>query len=138
MFGSYASRASAYAKVGVETGVTAADPHKLILMLYDGAIMSIASAVSAMERKDIATKGQCASKAIDIIDNGLKASLDIGAGGELAERLAALYDYMTERLLYANLHNNGPAFNEIAGLLRGLREAWQGIAPEAHEAAKSA
>ncbi len=136
MFGSYsANRANAYAKVEVETGVTAADPHKLVLMLYDGAILSISTAAGAMQRGDIAVKGQSTSKAIEIITNGLKASLDAKAGGELAERLSALYDYMAERLLYANLHNNRAALDEVSGLLESLREAWQGIAPSAQKTA---
>ena len=135
MFGALQNRAAAYAQVGVETGVTTADPHKLILMLFDGAILSIATATSAMDRKDIPTKGQAISKAIEIIMNGLKASLDQDAGGELAARLAALYDYMSERLLYANLHNSRPALDEVSDLLHGLREAWEGIAPAARATA---
>lgn len=129
MFGSFANRASAYTQVGVETGVATASPHKLILMLFDGAILSIATAAAAMDGKDIPAKGQAVSKAIDIILNGLKASLDAKAGGELADRLAALYDYMGERLLHANLHNSRAALDEVSGLLHTLREAWEGIAP---------
>lgn len=131
MFGSLANRASAYTQVGVETGVTAADPHKLILMLFDGAILSIATATASMEAKDIPAKGAAISKAIEIILNGLKASLDENAGGELAGRLAALYDYMSDRLLYANLHNSRAALDEVGGLLHTLREAWEGISPAA-------
>lgn len=115
----------------VETGVATASPHKLILMLFDGAILSITSAAAAMEKKDIPTKGQAISKAIEIIINGLKASLDLEAGGELADRLSALYDYMSERLLYANLHNNRAALDEVTSLLQGLREAWEQISPTA-------
>lgn len=129
MFGSFSTRAAAYAQVGVETGVSAADPHKLILMLFDGALLSIGTASAAMENQDIPAKGQAISKAIEIIVNGLKASLDLDAGGELAARLSALYDYMSERLLYANLNNSRPALDEVHGLLETLREAWAGIAP---------
>lgn len=130
MFGASFGRASAYAKMAVETGVTSADPHQLVLMLYDGAIMSITSAAVAMENKQIAPKGEAVSKAIEIITNGLKVSLNMEQGGELAERLAALYDYMADRLLYANLHNNRQALDEVCGLLSGLREAWRGIAEQ--------
>lgn len=131
MFGtSYANRASAYAKIGTQTSVESATPHKLILMLYDGALLSIATASTAMRNKNIPVKGAAISKAIDIITNGLKVSLDLEAGGELAGRLDALYEYMTERLLYANLHNNEAALDEVAGLLAGLREAWEGIASQ--------
>jgi flagellar protein FliS len=135
MFGSTPNRAAAYAKVAVETGVTTADPHRLVLMLFDGAMLAVSTGAAAMERADIAAKGQSTSKAIEIITNGLKASLDIKAGGELAERLSALYDYMCERLVYANLHNNRAALDEVSSLLEGLREAWQGIAPSAQKTA---
>lgn len=131
MFGTtYGNRAKAYATVGVETGVSAADPHKLVTMLFDGAILTLSKAGALMAAGDIEAKGAALSKAIEIIDGGLKASLDQSAGGELAARLAALYDYMCERLLYANRHNSQPAIDEVAGLLQGLREAWIGIHPD--------
>jgi flagellar protein FliS len=107
----------------------------LILMLFDGALLQVRSAGIAMEKKDIPAKGQAVSKAIEIIINGLKVSLDMNAGGDLAERLAALYDYMSERLLYANLHNSQPALDEVAGLLATLREAWAEIASQVKTAA---
>ncbi|WP_288022321.1 flagellar export chaperone FliS [Thauera sp.] len=129
MFGTSFGRANAYARIGVETGVSSADPHKLILMLFDGAIMATTAAGVAMDNKQIALKGEKISKAIEIITNGLKVSLDMNAGGELADRLYALYDYMADRLLYANLHNNRAAVDEVIDLLSGLREAWRGIAP---------
>lgn len=127
MFGSFGNRANAYAQVGVETGVSTANPHKLILMLYDGALLQIRTAGIAMQSRDIPGKGTAISKAIEIIINGLKVSLDMEAGGELAERLSALYQYMSDRLLYANLHNNQPALDEVTGLLMTLREAWAEI-----------
>ncbi len=127
MFGGFGNRAAAYAKVGVETGVNTADPHKLILMLFDGALLQIRTAGIAIGNRDIPAKGTAISKAIEIIINGLKVSLDMNAGGELAQRLSALYDYMSERLLYANLHNSQPALDEVAGLLSTLREAWASI-----------
>lgn len=128
MFGAFPNRAAAYAKVGVETGVGSADPHKLIMMLYDGAMLQVRTAGVAMDNKDIPAKGQAISKAIEIIINGLKVSLDSNTGGELAGRLAALYDYMSDRLLYANRHNSQPALDEVSGLLTTLREAWASIA----------
>ncbi|PTD97383.1 flagellar export chaperone FliS [Pseudothauera lacus] len=135
---SFSNRAAAYARVEVETGVTTADPHKLILMLFDGALASIAVASAAMERKDIPAKGQAISRAIEIIANGLSASLDKEAGGELALRLEALYEYMTDRLLHANLHNSVPALNEVADLLRQLRSAWEEIGSQVGKASQAA
>ena len=84
MFGGFQqNRAAAYAKVSVETGVNTADPHKLILMLFDGALLQVRTAGIAMQSKDIPGKGMAVSKAIEIIINGLKVSLDMNAGGEL-------------------------------------------------------
>lgn len=128
MFSSGSSPAQAYSNIGVETGVMAANPHKLILMLFDGALLAIATATHALDEKQIATKGESVSKAIDIVTNGLKASLDFEAGGDLAPRLAALYDYICERLLFANLRNDKAAMEECASLLAELRGAWQEIA----------
>jgi flagellar protein FliS len=135
MFGGFGNRAAAYAKVGVETGVNTADPHKLILMLFDGALLQVRTAGIAIGSKDIPAKGTAISKAVEIIINGLKVSLDLSAGGELAQRLAALYDYMSDRLLYANLHNSQPALDEVAGLLATLREAWAEIRSQVQPAA---
>jgi flagellar protein FliS len=117
----------AYAQVGVETGVAAADPHKLILMLFDGTLAAIANARLALTRNEIAAKGAAISKAIAIIDGGLKASLDVRAGGDLAERLSALYDYMLQRLLVANLRNDPAVLDEVTRLLNELRGAWAQI-----------
>ncbi|GEC96975.1 flagellar protein FliS [Zoogloea ramigera] len=127
-FGIAARRgAAAYSSVGVETGVSTADPHKLILMLFEGALLQIGTAAIALENKDVPGKGMAISKAIEIILNGLKVSLDYEAGGELAQRLGALYDYMTQRLLYANLHNSRPAMDEVTQLLTDLKSAWEAI-----------
>lgn len=127
MFGMTNNRAASYTSVGMETGVSTADPHKLILMLFDGALLAITTAAVAMDANETPRKGQNISKAIDIITNGLKVSLDTDVGGELAQRLAALYDYMAERLVFANLHNSRPILDEVGQLLRELRDAWQQI-----------
>jgi|SRR5262245_18760474 len=121
--------AAAYAQVGVETGVAAASPHRLIEMLFDGAVLSITQAREAMAARDIARKGAAISRAIEIIESGLRASLDHQAGGELAGQLESLYDYMTAQLLAGNLQNRSEALDEVARLLGELRQAWSGIAP---------
>ncbi|MCE1186575.1 flagellar export chaperone FliS [Zoogloea sp.] len=128
--------AAAYNEVSVETGVSGADPHKLILMLFEGALLQVGSAAIAMENRDIPAKGTAISKAIEIITNGLKISLDFEAGGELAERLGALYDYMAQRLLYANLHNSRPALDEVTRLLTDLKDAWAAIGSATVEPAR--
>lgn len=116
--------AAAYAKVGIETNVSTANPHQLVMMLFDGALLAINSAAISMANGDLASKGVSITKAIEIITYGLKASLDGEAGGELAARLAALYDYMCQRLFFANMNNNEAGLNEVSGLLADLREAW--------------
>lgn len=118
---------NAYAHVGLETGVFAATPHKLVLMLFEGARLSLSSALVHMKNGRFAAKGESISKAIAIITSGLQASLDINAGGELAEQLNALYEYMGRRLLEANLHNKPEYIEEVAGLLNKLSEAWEAI-----------
>lgn len=117
----------AYAKIGVESGVTTADPHKLISMLYQGALLAIANAKNGILRKDIPAKGAAISKAISIIDEGLNASLDKKVGGELAQNLSSLYEYMGRRLLAANLNNDIAALDEVARLLNDLKGAWDSI-----------
>ncbi len=131
MFGTMNSGAAAYAKVNVETGVTAASPHKLITMLFDGATVSVATAINHLQTGDVAAKGQAISRAISIIDSGLRASLDKSAGGELAQNLDALYGYMGTRLLEANLKNRQDYLEEVQQLLKDLRDAWLAIEPKA-------
>lgn len=131
MFGSSQVRgANAYAKVGIETGVISASPHKLIVMLFDGAIVSISNAIQQMNNGDIAAKGHSISKAIAIIENGLRASLDKKTGGEIALSLDNLYEYMNNRLIFANIHNQTDTLMEVQTLLRDLKSSWEAIAPE--------
>lgn len=127
MFGSKQSGVNAYAKVGMETGVTSASPHKLIVMLFDGALVSVSSAIVHMKAGNIPAKGAAISKAIMIIDSGLRAALDKKAGGEIAEGLDALYEYMGSRLLQANLKNQVDILEEVQRLLGELRDAWNAI-----------
>ncbi|MDX9768702.1 MAG: flagellar export chaperone FliS [Ectothiorhodospiraceae bacterium] len=127
MFASLSNPRMAYNQVGVEARVASADPHQLILMLFDGALMSVSTANHQIDMGDTAGKGQSISRAIDIIGNGLKVSLDLEAGGELAQRLYALYDYMCARLLHANSQNDKAALDEVAHLLGELKGAWEDI-----------
>lgn len=129
MFGMMRNPASAYAQVSLESSVMTADPHGLILLLFEGANAAMSQALVHMEREDIAQRGTSISKAIDIISNGLKAGLDVKAGGELAERLYALYDYIVRRLLWANMKNDRAALEEAMNLLGEIHSAWAEIAP---------
>lgn len=119
----------AYAKVEVETGVATADPHELVLMLYEGAMTAIIGAERHMASGEVAAKGESISKAIMIIDDGLAASLDVAAGGAIAENLRALYAYMSQRLLAASVNNDPAPLQEVRKLLGELKGAWASIKP---------
>ncbi|WP_299261784.1 flagellar export chaperone FliS [uncultured Kushneria sp.] len=130
----YAQRgASTYASVGVETGVMSASPHQLIVMLFDGAMAAIFKAKWAMDHNDIAGRGMAISKAIDIIDGGLRASLDMTRGGELAERLSSLYEYMSRSLLRANVANDKTLVEHVESLLSDIAGAWKEIGSSAQQ-----
>ena len=118
---------SAYQRVGVETGVESADPHKLILMLFEGAQEAFARSKMHINHNEIAEKGRMLSKAIMIIDHGLKASLDMNVGGDLAIKLYSLYEYMANQLLIANAQNNIEKIDEVNKLLFELYDAWKQI-----------
>ncbi|MYM75810.1 flagellar export chaperone FliS [Duganella sp. FT109W] len=128
MFGSRQTGVNAYAKIGMETGVLAASPHKLIVMLFDGALTALNDAAAGIKNSDIPQKGKSLSKAIMIIDSGLRAALDKKAGGDIAESLDALYEYMSNRLLAANVNSDLGMVEEVQRLLIELRDAWNAIA----------
>lgn len=111
----------------LESVVRSADPHKLISMLYEGAILAIGNAKKAITDNDVSAKGAAISKAIAIINEGLNASLDKKVGGELAKNLESLYEYMSMRLITANLKNDMVMLDEVAYLLSDLKSAWDGI-----------
>ncbi len=123
--------AQAYARVGVETGVAGANPHRLVLMLFDGALKSLSEARGHMQRREIPAKGAALSRAIQIIEEGLSASLNDPEGGGLAEQLKELYAYMTRRIVFANLKSDPRVLEEVATLLRELRGAWDSIGERA-------
>lgn len=129
MFAAQRNYTAAYRKVNVETAVTTADPHRLVAMLYDGALDSIAAARGALQRKDIAAKCEAISRAVRIVEEGLRGGLDRNAGGELAQNLDGLYAYVINRLTHANLRNDDAALRECAELLTPLRDAWKLINP---------
>lgn len=137
MFGSTQRGANAYANIGVETGVVAASPHKLITMLLDGALVAIAMGQKYIKAGDIKNKGESITKAILIIDNGLRASLNKSVGGEIALNLDSLYEYMSRQLFSANLKNSLEILDEVHGLLGELRGAWETISPNGSTAQPS-
>lgn len=120
----------AYQRVNTQTSITDADPHKLIQLLYNGALERINMAKARMQAKDYAGKAQLINKAIEII-GGLRSFLDFEKGGELALRLEALYDYMERSLLEASARNDLGKLDEVGNLLRSVKEGWDGIREEA-------
>jgi flagellar protein FliS len=96
-------------------------------MLFEGAKQALANAKFHMQQNEIAEKGIMLSKAIMIIDHGLKASLDTNVGGEMALNLYNLYEYMTSRLIVANVQNDVEIINEVNKLLSELHGAWEAI-----------
>ena len=122
-----ATGTKAYAKIGVESAVMSASQQQLVLMLFDGALSALIRARLFMLDGNIAGKGNSISKAINIIEAGLKEGLTENRGDELADNLLDLYNYMTRRLLHANLNNDVAAVEEVEGLLRNIADAWKEV-----------
>lgn len=123
----YGRGAGAYARMGVESGVMAASPHKLVTLLFDGAQNAIRTARLHMEQGNAQGKGVAIGKALDIIHQGLLAALDRDQGGEIADNLASLYEYVAGQLLRANLDNDPARLDEAARLLDDIGSAWREI-----------
>ncbi|MGH1360174.1 MAG: flagellar export chaperone FliS [Burkholderiaceae bacterium] len=130
MFGPQNNPASMYAKVNVDTGVSQADPHRLIDLLFQRAQDLLATADNAIATGDVATKGESLTKVIRILDEGLRAALDPSAG-EIAENLHSLYTYCLNKLLVANRDSDVDAIEEVRKILAEIHDGWQAIAPGA-------
>lgn len=116
-----------YSQVGVETRLVGATPHQLVAMLFDGFLEALAQARGALRSGNLHGKGSAISRAVRIIEEGLRAGLDLQAGGTLARDLNDLYGYLTMRLTVANLHNDEQALLECQRLVEPLRQAWAEI-----------
>lgn len=119
--------ANSYERIGIESSVLGASPHELIAMLFQGARRAVRMSRMHMENGNLAEKGRLISHAIVIIGGGLKQGLNLEKGGEIAERLDGLYEYMTRRLLEANLRNDPAPLEEVDTLLGTIEEGWSGI-----------
>ena len=122
-------RSGLYQQVGVETGLVAASPHQLVSMLFDGWMEAVAQAKGAIRSGDVSAKCHAIGRAVRIIDEGLRAGLDLHAGGALARDLHDLYGYLTHRLTLANLRNEEALLAECQRLMQPLQEAWAAIGP---------
>lgn len=125
---------NAYRKGNLKQEIASADPHKLTLMLMQGALDRVAYAKGAMERKEFVSKGEYLSKATSILMH-LRDTLDIKAGGELAENMFSLYEYMIERLTEAHVRNDLSILDEVSALLTPIRDAWLQIPDTAKQEA---
>ena len=122
---------NAYRQIGVETAATTASPHQLVTMLFDGFRDAVAQARGAMAAGRIEDKGQAIGRALRIVDEGLRAGLNLEAGGRIAADLQALYTYIMLRLTHANIRNDDAALAECVSLLEPVRTAWVAIGRQA-------
>ena len=122
----YAAKGTqAYAQIGVESAVMSASQQQLVTMLFDGVLSALVRARLFMQDNNQQGKGGSLSKAINIIENGLRVSLDEESKDELTQNLIALYSYMVRRLLQANLRNDVSAVEEVETLMRNIADAWK-------------
>ncbi len=134
MYTNSRTAAHAYANVGLETGVAAASPHQLIIMLYEGAELAVRMAIKHLNEGDLTRKSASITKASSIILDGLRAALDPEQGGDIALQLDGLYGYMNQRLMLAHVNNQTAPLEEVLGLLRELHDAWKQIGSPGHTA----
>jgi flagellar secretion chaperone FliS len=122
---------SLYQDVGLTSRLAGASQHQMVSMLFEAYMDSLALARGALRAGDIVAKGQAISRAVRIVEEGLRSGLNLQAGGELALDLHDLYNYVTARLTMANARNNDDMLDECQRLVAPLQEAWLAIANEA-------
>lgn len=116
-----------YKSISTQTEVASANAHRLVQMLFEGAILKLTQAQGHMSRSEYPRSAEKISTVIAIIDS-LRASLNHEAGGELSQNLHQLYDYMEQRLLEANLKKDSGKLAEVEKLLREIKTGWDAIA----------
>lgn len=120
-----------YADVNLESEVLSASPHRLIQMLFEGAIASLNQALACIEHGDVEGKGLNVGRAIGIV-TGLKASLNMDSDSALSNDLEELYGFLEKQLFRANLETDSTLVMECLDILHTLKSGWDGIAPEAN------
>jgi flagellar protein FliS len=123
--------ADAYRRIGVETSMHTIDQHQIVSLLFDGLLQALATARGALARGDVSAKCHAISRALRILEEGLSTGLDREAGGELADNLAALYDYCVRRLILANAQNDDALLQEVQRLIEPVAQSWKAIRPGA-------
>jgi flagellar secretion chaperone FliS len=129
------SNLAAYQTASVHGGVANADPHRLVQMLMDALAERLNSARGCMERNETSRKAKLLHSCVTLVAE-LRGSLNLAEGGELAQNLNNLYDYMARQLLMANVQSDTDKVNEVLGLLNEVRSAWVAIGPEVRKAAQ--
>ncbi len=112
-----------YRQVNVESGILSSDPHKIILMMFDGALMAIAEAKGAIERNNLENKSKSITKAINIF-SALRESLDRESEPEISDNFDNLYSYCIDNLIDLSISLNIEGLDEITAFIRPVRDAW--------------
>ncbi|HEY1844038.1 MAG TPA: flagellar export chaperone FliS [Buttiauxella sp.] len=120
---------SAYAQVSLESQVAGATPHQLITLLLEGAVSAMVRAKIYFETGNIAKRGEMISRAINIIDNGLRASLNHEVGGQVTEEMESLYEYVSRSLLLLNLEKKPEELPHLIEIMNNLSTTWKEIEP---------
>lgn len=134
MFTSVQSRSiNAYKRVNAESNVSQADPHKLVELLFESLLNNLGAAMAALDRGDVKAKCEHVMVAVRILEEGLKGSLNIAAGGDLAANLSSVYDFCVTRLTQANLHNDAAKMDEVRRVIMPIADGWHQIGGQSKE-----
>ncbi|WP_336795287.1 flagellar export chaperone FliS [Erwinia aphidicola] len=120
---------SAYAQVSLESQLSGATPHQLITMLLEGAVNAMVRAKIYFEQGNIARRGEMISRAINIIDNGLRSALNHDVGGKISEELESLYEYVSRSLLLVNFNQTPEALPHLIEIMSNISITWKEIEP---------
>lgn len=125
---------NAYARISLESQLAGATPHQLITMLYEGAINAMLRAKIYFEQGNIPRRGEMISRAINIIDNGLRAGLNHEVGGKISAEMESLYEYVSRNLLLINLQQNPEPLPQLIELMNNMSNTWKEIEPAKRQA----
>ncbi|MBT3437113.1 MAG: flagellar export chaperone FliS [Oceanospirillaceae bacterium] len=120
-----------YGQVKNDAQTMYASPHQLVLMLFDGAVEAMSMTMGAIQHKNIELRGKQSTRAISII-NGLRDCLDMETGGELADNLYSLYQYMAQELFRAAFKNDVETIENVQAMLKDIRGSWEKIPLDMH------
>ena len=132
MYGQTGNRA--YSAVSLESQVSGATPHQLIALLFEGAINAMRRAEIYFQTGNVARRGEMISRAINIIDNGLRAGLDHQVGGKIAADLERLYEYVSRNLLLASVNQSAESLPQLITLMVEMSDTWKAIDPQVKHA----